>query len=83
MILANGLYGNPGGRTNKPRAIPLPTGAQRRTVALWAGRTLTGFTQAELETALLKVSAHPDAHSAGYSQAKATRERIAAELATR
>jgi hypothetical protein len=83
MILANGLYGNPGGRTTKPRATPLPTGAQRRCVDTWATRLLTDVPTPKLETALRVLTAHPDASSAGYSRAKATRERIAAELATR
>jgi hypothetical protein len=83
MILANGLYGNPGGHKPAPRPTPTPTAAQRRVVDTWATRRLADIPKPELETALLKVSAHPDAHSAGYSRAKATRERIAAELATR
>jgi hypothetical protein len=82
MLLANGLYGNPSPRTasTKPK---LPTAAQRRTVKAWATRPLGDATPAQLETAVRLLSAHPDADSAGYSPAKAARQRVEAELASR
>jgi hypothetical protein len=83
MILANGLYGNPGGHKPTPRPTPTPTAAQRRVVDTWAARRLADIPKPELETALEKVSAHPDAYTEGYSRPKATRERLAAELASR
>lgn len=82
MILASGFHGyaGPAADPHKPK---LPTPAQRRAVTLWAGRRLAEIPVKDLTKALAIVSAHPDAHTAGYSAAKTCRERLAAELATR